>query len=447
MPTKKQFDNIIPFLDRFEADGFSAGAWNAPDGKSPFYDYSEPVRDFQQALEDNGWIVASFDWPAWQEAAQEYVDTPSKLQAADEKTLQKLFTTVIRQERFCEGQLAAMFENGHIVHLLRRLCKIRSVPGEAKAGGSLFSTYSTSENRVTASIIAVLRSLSLDRIERLLGELLEISEFELVRFENQFSQGGEGVPDALIRASVRILVETKTERNAVKLPQIERHLKRLKNATETTAIVLVLTPDDARPPALKALDDRRVAWASFARLDQAVEELLEDKREVVSEREAFLLRELQKMLSAEDLICSATDVVVVAARNAWPKYNEIHAYVCQPNRPFQQVTRMAFYSKGQIYPLVPKILESHNEVVMKKGAYSGVLGDLISRLMDEKQYPDGETFKVMILSAPDSPDTMKLPQPIPNDMKSKSGKVTAFTMGQRYVSSEGLLKARTTTDL
>ncbi len=81
------------------------------------------------------------------------------------------------------------------------------------------------------------------------------------------------------------------------------------------------------------------------------------------------------------------------------------------------------------------------------GFYSGVLGDLISRLVDEKQYPEGESFKVMILSAPDSPDTMKLPQPIPNDMKSESGKVTAFTMGQRYVSSQSLLKAKTTSDL
>jgi len=36
-------------------------------------------------------------------------------------------------------------------------------------GSSLFSTYSPGENRVTASILAVLRSLSLGRIERMLG--------------------------------------------------------------------------------------------------------------------------------------------------------------------------------------------------------------------------------------------------------------------------------------
>src|SRR5688572_29660118 len=45
---------------------------------------------------------------------------------------------------------------------------------------NLFSTYSTGENRVTASILAVLQSLSLRRTERILGALMERLEFELV---------------------------------------------------------------------------------------------------------------------------------------------------------------------------------------------------------------------------------------------------------------------------
>lgn len=312
---------------------------------------------------------------------------------------------------------------------------------------SIFSTYSTGENRVTASFLAVLRSLSLGRIERLLGALLEQSEFELVRFENQPSKGGTGVPDAIIQASVRIFVETKIVRNAVGAEQVKRHLQRLDKTTELTVLLLVLTPDDMRPTVLDSFDDRRVAWASFAALDQAIDELLEDKYEVVSEREAFLLRELQNMLTAEGLIASAKDVVVVAARHAWPEYNEISAYVCQPDRPFQQVSRIAFYSKGQVYPLVPKILESHEAVEMRKGVHGGPLGDLVTRLLDEERRVEGESNKVLLLSSPESPDTLKLSQPIPNDLRSKAGKVTAFTMGQRYVSTEALLKAKTTSDL
>jgi hypothetical protein len=52
-----------------------------------------------------------------------------------------------------------------------------------------------------------------------------------------------------------------------------------------------------------------------------------------------------------------------------------------------------------------------------------------------------------MLSAPDSPETLKLAKPIPNDKRSKNGKPTAFTMGQRYVSTDALLHATTTSDL
>lgn len=312
---------------------------------------------------------------------------------------------------------------------------------------SIFSTYSTGENRVTASFLAVIRSLSLDRIQRLLGALLEQSEFELVRFENQPSKGGKGVPDAMIQSSVRLFIETKTVRNAVDVQQIKRHLKRLDEATELAAILLVITPDDVRPQVLDSVSDRRLAWTSFAALDQAIDELLDDKYEVVSEREAFLLRELQNMLMAEELVGSDTDVVVVAARSAWPEYNEIHAYVCQPNRPFQQVSRVAFYSKGQVYPLVPKILSSYQDIEMKNGVYEGELGKLVARILDEKRRTEGESFKVLLLSSPDSPDTLKLSAPILNDAKSKTGKPTAFTMSQRYVSSTSLLTAKQTSEL
>jgi hypothetical protein len=300
---------------------------------------------------------------------------------------------------------------------------------------SIFSTYSTGENRVTASFVAVLRSLSLDRIQRILGALLEQSEFELIKFQNQPSKGGEGVPDAIIQASSRLLIETKTKRHAVRLDQLKRHLKRLGAASEATKLLLVLTPDDARPSSFAALQDDRLVWASFAALDQAIDEILDDDAEVVSEREAFLLRELQKMLVAENLIRSSNDVVVVPARHAWPEYQEYHAYVCQPDRPFQPVTRMAFYSFGQIYPLVPKIMESHDHVDFVRDKHKGKMAMLIEMAINQGVRKEGTAYKVILLSPPDSPDTLKLEAPIPNDLTAKSGRVTAFTQNQRYVAS------------
>ncbi|KLU02313.1 TIORF34 protein [Rhodopirellula islandica] len=312
---------------------------------------------------------------------------------------------------------------------------------------SIFSTYSTGENRVTASCLAVLRSLSIDRMERLIGALLEQSEFQLIRFENQPSKGGAGIPDAIIQSSLRLLIETKTQRNTVRKDQVIRHLALLDEASETNLTLLMLTPDDVRPKTLDEVNDDRVAWTSFTTLDQAINELLEDPKEVVSEREAFLLRELQSMLETEGLTASLNDTVVVAARNAWPEYQELHAYVCQPNRSFQIVHRMGFYSQGVIYPLIPRITASFDDVVMEKNSHAGALGQLVNTLVDEGHRPEGERFKVMMLSAPDSPDTITLDQPIPNDKRSKSGKPTAFTMGQRYVPSERLLIAKVTSDL
>lgn len=312
---------------------------------------------------------------------------------------------------------------------------------------SIFSTYSTGENRVTSSILAVLRSLSLPRIERILGSLLEQSEFELVRFQNQPSSGGSGVPDAIIQSSIRLLLETKTDRNAVHGAQIERHLARLKESTESTQVLLILTPDEIRPAVLQNFADQKVAWTSFSFLDQAIDEILEDKKEVVSEREAFLLRELQDFLADEDLLTNPNDTVIVAARSAWPEYNDFHAYICQPSRSFQHVSRLGFYSKGVIYPLVPRILESHDEVEMIEGKYSGSLGILVDAIVRGSERLRDERYKVILLSSPNSPDTLKLHAPIPNDKKDKRGKNTAFTMGHRYVKSELLTRATTTLDL
>jgi hypothetical protein len=97
--------------------------------------------------------------------------------------------------------------------------------------------------------------------------------------------------------------------------------------------------------------------------------------------------------------------------------------------------------------LVPKILASYEDVVMSRNADEPTLRELFNRLLDENRREEGERYKVLLLSPPDSPDTIRLPNPIPNNKISKTGKPTAFTMGQRYVSSVALMAARTTADL
>lgn len=313
--------------------------------------------------------------------------------------------------------------------------------------GSIFSTYTTGENRVTASILAVLKSLALGRIERLLGALMGESEFELVRFQNQPAKGGRGVPDAAIVSSCRLLVETKIGRKAIDPAQLRRHLKRLDKASETTQRLLALTPDDSCPDEIQRIADGRLVWASFSALDQAIEELLDDKAEVVSEREAFLLRQLQTMLVEEGLLASATDVLVVPARHAWPEYHEVHAYACQPKRPFQPVKRIAFYSGGQIHPVVPTILKTYQSVMLEAGKFDGRLGEVVDKLLKCGLRDEGTSSKVMLLSPPDDAKTIHLKAPIINDLQSETGRQIAFTQNQRYVSLERLKTAKTTSQL
>jgi hypothetical protein len=320
---------------------------------------------------------------------------------------------------------------------------------------SIFSTYSTGENRVTASILAVLRCLALPRIETILGALIEDADFQLVRFQNQPAKGGKGIPDAEIGSSCRLLLETKLGRNGLNRSQLERHLDRLNSTNEKDQMVLVLTPDDVRPELIKEVNDERLIWNSFAALNQAIDEMLTDEKsekEVISERDEFLLRELQKMLLAEGLVGSSKDVLVIPARQAWPVYNELHAYICQAGRAFQPVKYIAFYAANQIYPLVPMILgPPHDQVIFERGKNPGRLGEFVDQALDKSERANWpyrwSVNKVFLLSPPDAVETVKLDQPIINDLTSRGGQRTAFTQNQRYVSLEALRKAKKTSEL
>ena len=311
---------------------------------------------------------------------------------------------------------------------------------------SLFSTYSTGENRVTASIVAVLRALSLQHTERILGAILGASELELINFATQVSRGGPGVPDAVISGSIRLMIETKTARNAIDAVQLERHLAKLNAAGEATKMLLVLTPDATRPAAMASFTDPAVIWSSFAALNQAIEELLHDRGEVVSEREAFLLRELQVMIEEERLLAAADEVLVVAALWALHEYRDLSAYVCQPRRAFREVERIAFYTMGEVAPYVPKIYDVFDEVEFRRGVHEGKLGAVVNAMLNRGRREEGKQYKVILLSGSHDPDTIMLESPVRNDLTS-GGRTIAFTQGQRYVSLSRLRAAKTTSQL
>ena len=144
---------------------------------------------------------------------------------------------------------------------------------------------------------------------------------------------------------------------------------------------------------------------------------------------------------------AAKDTVVVAARNAWPEYHRYHAYICQPGRTFQPVQYLAFYAAGQIYPIVARIREVTDNILFAHGRYAGRLGQLVEHVLRQEQREEGTVSKIFLLSPPDDADTIHLDGPIWNDVRSASGRPSAFTQGQRYVRLGDLVKAKHTSEL
>ncbi len=85
------------------------------------YRYADEVNSFHGVLYESGFLAFAFDWPAWQDTAEKYVERPDRLADADLTTLRKLLLTHIRKERFDSGHLAAMIDIGHILAILQRL--------------------------------------------------------------------------------------------------------------------------------------------------------------------------------------------------------------------------------------------------------------------------------------------------------------------------------------
>jgi hypothetical protein len=124
----ERIDALLPFLPVMEAR--IAGEWRGgdknPDGSitMPWMEYDQQVLDFTRACGAGGWLEP-FDWMAWLPEALYIHGHPELLESASLETLQKLLTLHIRRDRFFEGHLANMIEDGHIAAILRRMAAIR----------------------------------------------------------------------------------------------------------------------------------------------------------------------------------------------------------------------------------------------------------------------------------------------------------------------------------
>lgn len=311
----------------------------------------------------------------------------------------------------------------------------------------LFSTYTQGENRVTSTVIAVLENINNQLAEDVLEALTDESDLSLVSFDNQVT-GVDSVPDAAIRSSTALWFETKTSRNSVDKQQLKNHLKALEKDEADLQRLIVLTPDERIPNEVAEIDDERTIWVNFDSLVDTIETVLERdvgsveaSMSVPTEREAFLLRELVRFIYDEKLVSGKEDrVLVVAARKAWPEYEEHGLYFCQPNRSFKPVSYMAFYKDGKLEPVVPRVTDSVESIELTQESvrsHDGVsasqrehLLETVKQLREEESERYGETQKVIFLQ-----EGIELDGAVKNDKTaSDSDRRVAFVQGHRYVS-------------
>lgn len=127
VPPRERLEAIAAFLPALDDPNLVVGTWEGGDEPSggftlPWVNYSDVVNRFAQAAYDHGWVRPDLDWPRWKETpeATRLRDEPGAIERASEDQLAKLLTVVIRQDRFCEGELLWAFESGLIARIVRR---------------------------------------------------------------------------------------------------------------------------------------------------------------------------------------------------------------------------------------------------------------------------------------------------------------------------------------
>lgn len=314
---------------------------------------------------------------------------------------------------------------------------------------TIFSTYTQGENRVTSTIIQVLKNLPVNIVDRFLMMFTSSDTQTFVNFRNQVD-GGNSVPDAEISANFRVLFETKIIPNSINETQLKNHVKMLEGTNDT---LVYLTPDDVIPQVLKAhnetFSDKNIKWKSFEQISNLISELVDDEALILSERDQFLLRNLQEFFEESGLLPIIDEVVIVAASTAWPVYQKHGLYVCQPQRAFRSTKWLGFYANGYIQPKIAKIISNHDNYEHGSGNLeeSSIPRDKLSNWLDDNQDAKGLKSQIFDLSCPGSDDTVTLNSEIPNDLKNSRGRGYAFTQGQRYTTLEKLRIAKVTTDL
>ena len=323
----------------------------------------------------------------------------------------------------------------------------------------IFSRYSQGENRVTASITAVLRVLSLPAFSYVVEGFFSEANTDLIMITDQPSRNGKGIPDAIIASSFMVIVEAKMPGNGFNRKQMEGHANRLRvDESHSKRVLIFLTDKDDEPDftAWKSEQSDRDLFrhVSFAQLYDTLDSLVQNGAIALSDTEEFLLKNLLLMFEAEGLLGRPEDTVVVAAGDTYEANIKYGVYICQPGRSFRDVEHIGFYKDGEIKPMFLCVGSARRgrEVVLsdlrndKASAEDKKLADIIDAYLTDLGWADVPFFQgpFQVFQG----EVLDIGRSVENDLTARnSARRVAYTQGQRYAELKKIKAAPTTSKL
>lgn len=298
---------------------------------------------------------------------------------------------------------------------------------------SVFGSYSTEENRVTAALLQILKLGGTDFIREVFSKIKDIDFPSNEIIIQTQKRENANVYDGLLECnfSFKLLVESKI-RGGINEKQLQGLIV---NANKPQNFILYLTPDSGIP---SGLEDKapNLYWANWKSINEILKESNPETEPI-----NFLISEFEKYLKALGLLdfVSPEEKVQIAA-GSWgePIALKYGFYACQNNRAVQDSKYLAFYNKKRINSLFEIVEGPINDVDISTIDSPEMKSYLSER---EPNFPGDKRqfYKLKLL---------KKDLNIINDTKDKNEKITPFTMGVfRYTSIDKLNKAVTTSDL
>lgn len=116
--------SLIKSIDEYK------GLWSddlstKEDGVISYIPWTAPIAyEAMKFLYDNDLII-DFDWGEWDEGREFFKNkNPDKYNTLNKEWVLKLLTAVARNDRFCDGAWAGLFESGDAQKLFKRLLEI-----------------------------------------------------------------------------------------------------------------------------------------------------------------------------------------------------------------------------------------------------------------------------------------------------------------------------------